>query len=378
MNESKKSRHNTRQWEIWKRVGAVWGDPPHALVDGCDTLAGIRERIGSLKDLNRLVITREKMHAHGLRLHDWVVFGKLLLEADGTASAIVGPPMADGPDEPVPTVIPLEEFYARLKVRAPGWDGWYRTKPLDKSGATIPRPWERCTFCRQPWTMETFLDCDQAFTELVVPGTPFVGQTLDQVRKAYRRRQDARYAIHSERVIRNDDLIDLRPDPNAPDLARNEHGWTVARLVPGTYVIRPGDEILVARYDQAHLACRVGHLAQAIETAFRQAFERAGYDGPSLRFTRLPNPYAPGKERWHGPGFAVETSSGDIRINWRAHVIDIQWAATGRDLAHLFADVVTLSKGPHYIHADGYAQATDFLARLRGALVPPPALQRAG
>ena len=59
---------------------------------------------------------------------------------------------------------------------------------------------------------------------------------------------------------------------------------------------------------------------------------------------------------------------GEIVVGWRKNVIEIRWPET-RDLPTVFADVRT-TKGPHYIHMHGYAQAGDFLARIKNAFTP--------
>ncbi len=378
MNISKKNRANMLQWEIWKGAGAVLDGLPFETLEACDTVEGISARIRSLNGLHALLEARRKAwHKHGEKLREWAIFGTHLLDANGDVDALIDPPALDDAAEPIPTVIEREGFLSLLKAHDRGWDGELRVEHLGLVGSAIAKPWTLCTFCGQPWTMGTFTDCDQASSETLVSGAPFIGRTLNQVRKAYRRLRDPRYARQVVCGIRNDDLINLRPMPDSPERARNERGWAPEHL-PSTYVIRPGDELQVRLFDQAHLACRKAHVAQAMEDAFREAFIRAGFDATSLGFTRVPNPYSPGKERWRGPGFVVETRGGKILVSWRANVIEINWKAARLDASLLFADVATLSKGPHYIHAYGYGEATDFLSRIRAALLLPPALRRAG
>lgn len=337
----------------------------------CDTRDGIARRLTSLDELNTVLDTRRKAgNEYGLRLQEWVLFGRFHLDNDGGVRELLNLPQPKaGSDDPLPSVLALDDFGGRIKDRHGPKASWDESA-LCGVGTAIPLGWTRCAICDRCWTIENFGDCELNMANVDLPVGEYTGKTLGAVRQIIGHRRDTRLTVHPEGHIRNNERIDLRPDPKRSDQPRNELGWI---KVSDSYIIRPGDEVLVTRLDYTHAACRREHLAESVEARFRAAFVEAGFDPSTLTFTRIPNLRSQTEEWWNGPGFRVDTPFGELTIGWLKKAIEIHWGATDRDLAHLFRDIRTLSRGPHFIHTtNGYAEATDILARLREALTPAP------
>lgn len=79
----------------------------------------------------------------------------------------------------------------------------------------------------------------------------------------------------------------------------------------------------------------------------------------------IPNEYG---ERPHYPWFMVTTSKGNIKIGWRARVINIDWSESDIETTakELFLNE-NVTKGERYIHAWGYEKAQEYITAILGA-----------
>lgn len=260
----------------------------------------------------------------------------------------------------IPDVITAAEFRQMLVDAGRGDDGIALTFS-DQSWP--PPPGMACTVCGATWSIDNTHDVHIQHFSRVESLQVFVGRPLSDFTESLKERSDAEYFVGSDKPIRNDRYVDLRPLPGLPRLVINELGWVGAGAGIGPdYIIRDGDEVHINVRAYQHRACHAATLAARMEAKFGFAIEMAGYEGVQL--IAVPNQYGSGD--YLGPWYEVRTSVGWITIGWRRRVIQIDWSQTGRDLEHLFEDAGT--KAAHYVHAYDYRQASEYLERIRLAL----------
>lgn len=346
-----------RFWARWRKAGAVQDFCRSPL--GYDTREGILACIKTLEGLNALTSARIKAgYDRGEHLNKWVVLGRFYFDSCGNTMIMDPPSGKTVPPGALGNVLTREEFFSGPYKQYWGDEGCMM-RHMARTGNTIPPAHACCPVCGKGWTMANVNDCEAFGEELVEPLQAFVGKTFADVRHAYMQRTDAEYLVTHEKAIRNDKWIG--------SAGANELGWTRDN-VSNYYVIREGDEVFVYKFTHEHAACRKERIALAIEKQFRAVFRTAGYDNAdALAFKRVPNLRGPESEYYKGPGFKVTAPFGEITIGWRKSVIEIHWPE--KDLAELFDDVET-TKNPMYIHAYGYEQAGDFLARIKTAFAP--------
>jgi hypothetical protein len=344
-----------RQYQLWKISGALGGlaPKPTSRAD-YDTSSGLLARSRSLHDLNEVVVARHRAgYVRRERLAEFVVLGRFWLDSCGNLMHI------NHTLEFAPRVIDIDGLRAIYESRGlPMSFNASLGGPTALAHDDIP-----CSVCGQKWTIDDCWNCD---TNEVVSPRDFVGKTLGAFRRSLRLKWDAHYAVQPDAQIRNDRYIDLTVDPKYPSHKRNERGWCRERL-PASYVIQPGDEILVNRFRFDHPGCHAEWLARRVEGDFREMFAAAGFPADQPAFKQTESYYGVGQENWTGPSFQVSTPLGPIGIGWRKRVIEIRWPTFTEDFKLLFADQ-EVTKGPGVIHAWGRDAAVDYLGRLRTAL----------
>jgi len=329
-----------------------------------DTLFGITAMTYDLESLNEILkIRQEASYKHGLHLKSFMFRGQWVMDSRGNFGRITGNfiPREQFPN--LPNVISMQRFwgYAQDFVSDPD------RVCLNVSHGTdgIPPLRIKCAKCGKTWTIEDCHDTAVVRESEIIPMNQFVGRTLGWVRRHFSCRDDAIYFLQPDKPIRNDEHIDLSPDPNFSRLKVNEFGWLGSRHgIDDSYVIKSGDEAYFNVWRYYHTACNDQKLKTDMREYFRKIFQDAGFE--KIRLLAVKNQYCSCQSC--APWFRVSTEMGIFTIGWRKRVINIDWSdiKSVRIETHTLFSDENVTKADNYIHAWGAESATEYLTRLRG------------
>lgn len=323
--------------------------------DRYDSKRGIASFLTDLASFNELVRLRsEAGYARHERLNDFYLFGRWSFDSCGNLGTIKEfVPKEHFPE--IPDVLTKDEFWASLKHL--GQEHLSITVSFDGS---IPPVRVICAECGKPWNIRNCHDFVTRRNIVEMPLADFVGMSVKEVRDHLSARTDAVYSLSSDRPIRHDRFIDLRPRPGYETLKINEHGWAGKdEGITERYTVQDGDEGLVYVWKCFHKACVQKYLERLQREKFEKIFRDAGFVDFTL--TAVPNLYC-GDTTQYAPWFEVTTGFGVIVIGWRKRVIMIDWTATSVNAAVPGENDVTC--GPRWSHAWGEEKATEYLRRI--------------
>jgi hypothetical protein len=358
-----------------------------------NTKDGIARSAKTLAGLNALFSARRDAgYCRNERLAEFVVLGMWYLDTCGNAMKA----MSDARDfnvtprkaftdagMAIPDAIGMDEMHAALK---PHYAEDKYPHMSFAAGSDLPQAYFLCAGCGRPWTIA---DCDDAVCEReeeVAKAEGCAGMTLGDFRRSFDGRNDALFVFQPELAVRNDRFIDLSPKYPGTDkdwekgVPKNEHGWksegelsasmdageihAPASSQPNvdTYVLQPGDEVLVNVFRYSHRACLQAKVDRAAMAAFAKAFEDAGLR-TGIGLVEVENEY--GSRSYRGPWYVAMTEIGEVRVGWRKRVIEVvfpDWVPVGT----LFAKE-DVTKSAHLIHAWGYDKLAEYLKAAKKA-----------
>ncbi len=332
-----------------------------------DTKEGITIFTGSLEGVHALLTMRSDAWERKERLHEYVLFGTWHLDEFGQVGRITPTRSSAWSKDilpEIPDVLTDDEFRAFL--RAYEGEGADTSIARILSGDDIIAPAGiPCAVCGEVWDLTNAIDVFATGVNQIEPLLEFVGRPIGEFTATLDCRVDGHYSLHlSEGLLRNDRFIDLTPHPRLQGRVENEHGWVTLVQLGSDYVIQDGDEVSVRGTHYEHTRCHASVLAARRRGEFTSMFLLAGYQ--QVRPIPVQNRY--GESEYGGPWFEVTTEFGVITIGWRRHVINIDWGATGRDLAGLFEDAGS-SRALHDVHAFEIKQAVDYLTQIREGMM---------
>lgn len=333
-----------------------------------DTEEGILASLCSLDAFNALLDERRKAgYKRKERMNEFYVLGRYFLDTCGNCMKIFGwVPKENFPK--LPDVMSSYAFWQFMDL-ACAEKCWITTQPGE-----VPDSKVTCPICKKGWDIHSCHNSVIIQKNEVFSLQDFVGKTLREVMSFYTAKNDARYSMYHEILIRNDRFIDLSPKyPDPKDsyqkgVVKNEKGWVGSvEGVGDDYVIEVGDEGYFYVWKYYHSLCRRLYLVSMEETFFRDVFAKAGFMFSIMH--HLPNGYT--NEKSSPPWFKVETEIGCITIGQRKRVISIEWGETfhsEKEILSMFQSE-NVTKSDTLIHAWGKEKAIEYLSKIREALI---------
>jgi len=322
-----------------------------------DCKEGILRYIETLEGFNKLVSVRhEAYYDHGIRLDQFVVRGRWLLDTCGNLGK------ADKPREDYPLVLTRGE--AELIASNP-------SKPdctMYRMGETFLPPADvECPICHKFFTMDDCYESVMRHRREIRPIDCYVGMCLQEAIDIMNAVKDASIAIQCDIAMRNPRWEDNEPNPEYPRIKKNEGGWatgpnTTRKYMPQItmdHIIQHGDEASLNVWQYYHKDCNAKDYEDRTRAEFEKVFSDAGYGEVELR--PIQNEY------WQiehsAPWFMVVTDVGAIKVGWRKRVINIELYGETK-MAEWFADQ-DVTRGKDHIHAWGYDKCAEYLRRIR-------------
>lgn len=344
----------------------------------------VRLAAESLEGLNRLI---DERHTAGYvrkeKLREFYVRGFLSLDSCGNCLKLSDLTAFDF--RKLPPVLTREEYWEEVKKLASD-DPWLS---FSYNGGNVPSVGLKCAYCDTGWTLENCHDVTVKHREVYdMSSDGFAGKTLGEVNEILSLRTDGVYRLHHCYPIRNDQFIDLSPRwPEekaewAKKVYKNEKGWlgdSNGHKLGDDFPVSPTDELSLNVWEYYHRACNEERLAKDEAEKFQEVFQKAGFQ--KFVLTPVHNEYCPNPSTCTScaPWYVVDTEIGSIKVGWRKRVINIDWGnlKAERKLRSFFlkTNISSLFKsedvtvGDTYVHAWGWDKATEYLSKIRKALI---------
>jgi hypothetical protein len=269
----------------------------------------------------------------------------------------------------------------REEIDAPGFshsDPKYKNRPYPTwiswgMGFSIPLVSSVCPVCKKKWSLENCHDVWMTSGIEDIKLDKYVGLTLKEFSRCILRHKNKRMLLcsGSERFIRNDKYIDLRPRPDYSFMKINERGWVDKKEVGerDSYVIQPGDETYAYYWIYYHMDCWKTKREKEEREYFIDIIKKTGIN--VLRMKKIENEYSSydGYAPWYLVTAKFNTGEAVFKIGWRKRVINIEFMNVGKQMSveSLFPKE-DVTKGAKYIHAWGTEKCIEYLTEIKGYL----------
>lgn len=311
-----------------------------------DTKEGIKRALAShdLSDLETLVRSRQAAYkkAPSLHLQGFCIMGRWMLDGCGQCGVMCSPL----PEElgACPDVMTIDEL--RLFMRGTTYS-YHMVWPFAPSFA-------KCSECGGGWTLRNahLFHTELEHTEYSLEHK--VGEKLKDLIAIPELEGRSHYRISHDSVYSN----------VYTGVSRCGTSNKLWHRVEKEHVIESGDRAIVEVRKFVHSGCYRSRVHRESRQEMLSCFTKAGF--PQVQLISTPNGY---DKKMVTPWYTAQVDDASpITIGWCKRVINIDWSTSGINLSDAF-DHCDVTKGPHFIHACSYEDATRYLETIVTAVV---------